>query len=101
MCNREGEMLTSLADDIATSQRTFWSYKWNLNYQEAAIFLQEGENNDKYDTHPNSYDALPAYQIAHNKWFYMLDLSASVILLSLAICERPAAIGMGLPVGVS
>lgn len=100
MCNREGEVVTSLADDIAASQRTLYSYKWNLNYQEAAIFLQEGENNDKYDTHPTSYEALPTYHVAHNKWFYMLDLSASIILLSLAICERPAAKGMALPVGI-
>jgi two pore calcium channel protein 1 len=36
---------------------------WQLNYQEAAIFLQEGSNNDKFKTHPQSYTALPAYEV--------------------------------------
>ena len=26
--------------------------RWDLNYREAAIFLQEGENNDKFTAHP-------------------------------------------------
>ena len=36
---------------------------WRLNYQEAAIFLQEGSNNDKFKTHPRSHEALPAYEV--------------------------------------
>lgn len=75
-------------------------YKWCLNYQEAAVYLQEGENNDKYDTHPSNYEALPAYQVAHNHWFHVLDLFASILLLSLALCESPAVTNMALPVGV-
>ncbi|PNI64523.1 TPCN1 isoform 20, partial [Pan troglodytes] len=27
-------------------------HNWEMNYQEAAIYLQEGENNDKFFTHP-------------------------------------------------
>jgi len=27
--------------------------RWDLNYREAAIYLQEGENNDKFSTHPS------------------------------------------------
>ena len=26
--------------------------QWNLNYMEAAIYLQEGQNNDKFFSHP-------------------------------------------------
>lgn len=74
---------------------------WELNYQEAAIFLQEGENNDKYRTHPASHEALPAYQIAHNKWFYLLDLMAAILILFLAGCEKPAVPWLRLDVGVS
>ncbi|XP_064612254.1 LOW QUALITY PROTEIN: two pore channel protein 1-like [Liolophura sinensis] len=73
---------------------------WELNYQEAAIFLQEGENNDKYRTHPASHEALPAYQIAHNKWFYLLDLMAAILILFLAACEKPAVPWLRLDVGI-
>ena len=27
--------------------------RWDLNYREAAVYLQEGENNDKFSTHPS------------------------------------------------
>ena len=74
---------------------------WELNYQEAAIFLQEGENNDKFYTHPRSCNALPAYQIAHHQWFKVLDLIAALGLLLLAVSERPAVPYLTLPVGVS
>ncbi|XP_048257055.1 two pore calcium channel protein 1-like isoform X1 [Haliotis rufescens] len=74
--------------------------RWQLNYQEAAIFLQEGENNDKYYTHPHSHDALPAYEVAHNRWFYALDFVAALLVLGLAMCERPAVTYLSLPVGV-
>lgn len=69
--------------------------------QEAAIYLQEGENNDKFYTHPRSHDALPAYQIAHNRLFHTLDLCAAILIMLLAACERPAVDFLKLPVGVS
>jgi hypothetical protein len=34
---------------------------WEVNYREAAIFLEEGENNDKFLHHPRDIEALPAY----------------------------------------
>lgn len=37
--------------------------RWLMNYQEAAIYLDEGENNEKFDTHPKSQTALPSYLI--------------------------------------
>ena len=54
-----------------------------------ALCLQEGENNDKFDTHPGSQGALPAYLITHNAAFYSLDFIASVTILALAVFEEP------------
>ncbi|XP_064619525.1 two pore calcium channel protein 1-like [Lineus longissimus] len=64
--------------------------QWENNYQEAAIFLQEGQDNDKFNTHPKNQNALPAYFIAHNKIFYAMDFIAAVMLLCLALFEKPA-----------
>ncbi|XP_022096236.1 two pore calcium channel protein 1-like [Acanthaster planci] len=72
--------------------------RWELNYQEAAIYLREGENNHNFSTHPKSQDALPAYILVHNIWFYMMDFAAAVLLLGLALCERPAVQVFELPV---
>ncbi|KAG0729596.1 Two pore calcium channel protein 1 [Chionoecetes opilio] len=63
---------------------------WEMNYHEAAIFLEEGENNDKFNSHPRDRSALPAYLVTHNHWFYSLDLFAALLLLSLATIEQPA-----------
>ena len=53
-------------------------------------FLKEGENNEKFDSHPREPDALPAYLLVHNRWYYGLDLVASLILMTLALGEDPA-----------
>ncbi|XP_065173158.1 two pore channel protein 1-like isoform X2 [Atheta coriaria] len=73
---------------------------WEMNYHEAAIFLEEGENNEKFDSHPRHPSALPAYLLVHNNWYYGLDLSASLILLLLALAEEPSVSRFTLPVGV-
>lgn len=64
--------------------------KWAMNYQEAAIYLEEGGNNDQFSTHPKRRESLPAYILAHTSWFYILDLLASLVLLFLALAEPPA-----------
>lgn len=66
------------------------SKSWELNYREAAIFLEEGINNDKLITHPHCHEALPAYLLVHNKWYYALDFAASLLLILLTFTERPA-----------
>uniref|UniRef100_A0A1A8IT46 Two pore segment channel 1 n=1 Tax=Nothobranchius kuhntae TaxID=321403 RepID=A0A1A8IT46_NOTKU len=63
---------------------------WEMNYQEAAIYLQEGENNDKFFTHPRNPKALAAYLFAHNHLFYMMELVTGLMLLMLSLCEAPA-----------
>jgi two pore calcium channel protein 1 len=66
------------------------SKSWELNYREAAIFLEEGRNNDKLTSHPHCHEALPAYLLVHNKWYYCLDLIAALLLVGLAFTEKPA-----------
>ncbi|KAJ8285599.1 hypothetical protein GJAV_G00028690 [Gymnothorax javanicus] len=63
---------------------------WEINHQEAAIYLQEGENNDKFFTHPRNPKALAAYLFAHNHLFYMMELLTGVLLMVLSLCEAPA-----------
>ncbi|XP_043295539.1 two pore calcium channel protein 1 isoform X1 [Cervus canadensis] len=65
-------------------------HEWEMIYQEAAIYLQEGENNDKFFTHPKNAKALAAYLFAHNHLFYLMELSAALLLLLLSLCEAPA-----------
>uniref|UniRef100_A0A452SWU2 Voltage-dependent calcium channel protein TPC1 n=1 Tax=Ursus americanus TaxID=9643 RepID=A0A452SWU2_URSAM len=65
-------------------------HNWEINYQEAAIYLQEGENNDKFFTHPKNAKALAAYLFAHNHLFYLMELSTALLLLLLSLCEAPA-----------
>jgi len=62
---------------------------WEANYREAAIFLEEGENNDKFLHHPRDREALPAYLLVHSQWFNIMDLVASLIVLALGFFEAP------------
>ncbi|KAG1714271.1 Two pore calcium channel protein 1 [Nymphon striatum] len=64
--------------------------KWEVNYHEAAIFLEEGKNNEKFSSHPKSKKDLPSYLIVHHHFFYSLDLFSCIILMSLVVAEKPA-----------
>ncbi|CAL8347939.1 unnamed protein product [Lota lota] len=72
------------------SQNASLRHSWEMNYQEAAIYLQEGENNDKFFTHPRNPKALAAYLFAHNHLFYLMELVTGLLLLVLSLCEAPA-----------
>ena len=63
--------------------------QWATNYKEAAIFLEEGENNVKFCNHPRSKEELPAYLLVHTKWFNRLDFLAAMVLLLLGFFEEP------------
>ncbi|XP_044763143.1 two pore calcium channel protein 1-like [Coccinella septempunctata] len=89
---------SSLARDIRDDTTGF--DHWEMNYHEAAIFLEEGENNEKFDSHPRHPSALPAYLLVHNSWYYGLDLASSLLLLSLALAEKPSIDKLKLPVGI-
>ncbi|KAL1502414.1 hypothetical protein ABEB36_007557 [Hypothenemus hampei] len=84
---------SSLARDLDSNEVDHWE----MNYHEAAIFLEEGENNEKFDSHPRHPSALPAYLLVHNQWYYGLDLFFSIILLLLALVEDPAVERFELP----
>ncbi|XP_042564467.1 two pore calcium channel protein 1 isoform X1 [Clupea harengus] len=73
---------------------------WEMNYQEAAIYLQEGENNDKFFTHPQNPRALSAYLFAHNHLFYLMELVTGLLLMMLSLSEAPAVPSLRLDVYV-
>uniref|UniRef100_A0A3Q3JLX2 Ion transport domain-containing protein n=1 Tax=Monopterus albus TaxID=43700 RepID=A0A3Q3JLX2_MONAL len=73
---------------------------WEMNYQEAAIYLQEGENNDKFFSHPRNPKALAAYLFVHNHLFYMMELVTGLLLMMLSLCEAPAVPSLRLDVYV-
>ncbi|XP_046904125.1 two pore channel protein 1 isoform X2 [Hypomesus transpacificus] len=81
-------------------QNASLQHSWEMNYQEAAIYLQEGENNDKFFTHPRSPKALAAYLFAHNHLFYMMELLTGLLLMVLSLCEAPAVPSLRLDVYV-
>jgi len=62
---------------------------WEVNYREAAIFLDEGKNNDKFLHHPRNKEALPAYLMVHSRWFDAIDFMGSFIILILGLFEKP------------
>uniref|UniRef100_A0A8D0K8G5 Two pore segment channel 1 n=1 Tax=Sus scrofa TaxID=9823 RepID=A0A8D0K8G5_PIG len=80
----------SLSSGGESSPSSPTGHNWEMNYQEAAIYLQEGENNDKFFTHPKNAKALAAYLFAHNHLFYLMELSTALLLLLLSLCEAPA-----------
>ncbi|XP_053324826.1 two pore channel protein 1 [Spea bombifrons] len=84
----EYDLLTDLSEQGRVSGDSAQS--WGTRYQEAAIYLQEGKNNDKFYTHPRDAKALSAYLFAHNHLFYLLELGTGLMLLLLSLCEAPA-----------
>ena len=60
--------------------------------QEAALFVKEGEQNDKFASHPNGRYSKIAYHLFHHPVCYTIDFIASCLLLSLAIIETPSLI---------
>ncbi|KAM8962187.1 two pore channel protein 1 isoform 1-T1 [Pelodytes ibericus] len=84
----EYDLLTEITEQGGAPDNT--GQNWETRYQEAAIYLQEGKNNDKFYTHPRDAKALSAYLFAHNHFFYLLELSTGLLLLLLSLCEAPA-----------
>ncbi|XP_028609762.1 two pore calcium channel protein 1 [Grammomys surdaster] len=80
----------SLVSEADSSPSSPTGHNWEMNYQEAAIYLQEGQNNDKFFTHPKDARALAAYLFVHNHFFYMMELLTALLLLLLSLCESPA-----------
>lgn len=70
-------------------------------YVSFKFHIQEGENNDKFFTHPRNPKALAAYRFAHNHLFYMMELLTGLLLMMLSLCEAPAVPSLRLDVYVS
>ena len=61
--------------------------------QEAALYVREGELNDKFYSHPTGQWSKLAYQILHHPVFHVFDLMLSILLMLLAIIEKPSVLG--------
>lgn len=48
-CIADEYVVTDISDN---AQLVAQQQRWDLNYREAAIYLEEGENNDKFSAHP-------------------------------------------------
>lgn len=95
-------LVTSASTSMSSSSGTKSSKTaWSLNYREAAIYLEEGFNNDKFDYHPHLFTKLPAYLAVHNHCYYLADLFGCFLILSLAVFEKPAVDRYHLPELVS
>lgn len=86
-----GQVSVDSGSNISEAPKNnYRSNLWPLNYCEAGIYLMEGVNNDKFQYHPHILNQLPAYIFVHNHFYYQLDLFGCMLLLSLALFERPA-----------
>lgn len=72
-----------------------------IKYVCFCVHKKEGENNDKFFTHPRNAKALAAYLFAHNHLFYMMELLTGLLLMMLSLCEAPAVPSLRLDVYVS
>ena len=76
------------------------NWQWERNYREAAIYLDEGRRNEKFELHPSDSRVLPYYFLAHTTVYNLVQLVASLVLLFLSIFEPPGSpfTFFGLPV---
>ena len=59
-------------------------------YQKAALYAQEGIQNDKFIWDPKGKWSKIAYKISHHPVFHVFDLGVSILLMLLALIEKPA-----------
>ena len=53
------------------------------------MYVCEGEDNDRFDSHSNDSSSRKAYHIVHNPVFVVVDFLATVCLMLLALIEDP------------
>lgn len=61
-----------------------------MHMQEAALYVQEGEDDAKFYQHPDSRWSKIAYSTLHHYTYRILHLAICVLLLVLAFAESPA-----------
>ena len=59
--------------------------------QEAAIYVREGEDNDKFFNHPEGRWSKLAFFILHHPAYYITHLLLTTLLMLLALLETPPA----------
>ena len=57
--------------------------------QEAALYVREGEDNDKFYQHPRGKWSKRAYQVLHSTVYHVFNLCVCTLLLFLALMEHP------------
>ena len=56
--------------------------------QEAAIYVQEGEDNEKFVHHPRNRQSKLAFKILHHPAYYITHLIVTILLMLLALAEN-------------
>ena len=56
--------------------------------QEAAIFIKEGEDNEKFNHHPKGRWSKLAFKILHHPAYYITHLIVTIFLMLLALAEN-------------
>ena len=56
--------------------------------QEAAIYVQEGEDNEKFVHHPTNRQSKVAFKILHHPAYYITHLIVTILLMLLALAEN-------------
>lgn len=64
-----------------------------VTLQEATLYVREGELNDKFYSHPTGRWSKIAYKILHHPIFHIFDLTLSILLMLLALIEKPPVFG--------
>lgn len=58
-------------------------------YQEAALYLAEGLEDEDLDNHPTNARCYRAYRVFHNPVYYITELIVCILLLLLGFIEEP------------
>ena len=58
------------------------------NVQEAAIFIKEGKDNEKFNHHPKGRWSKIAFKILHHPAYYITHLIVTILLMLLALAEN-------------
>lgn len=66
----------------ADQERTKW--------EEAALYVREGEDNDKFPYHPRGKWSRHAYTVLHHPAYYITHLTVGILLMLLALIEQPS-----------
>ena len=58
------------------------------------LYITEGEKNDVFLQHPKDEDGVLSYYIIHNPAYYITHLISTILLMLLALVEKPAVLAV-------